>query len=119
MGLLGLAATFLPKEILVYSGLEGNGAAPLAIQLCGALYLSFAMLNWMGRTNIIGGIYSRPVAMGNTLHFTMGALALLKGVSAGVTGVPVLAVFACYSIFAVSFGIVLFSHPAKQGSGSS
>jgi hypothetical protein len=35
------------------------------------------MLNWMARANRIGGIYSRPVAMGNFLHFTMGALVLL------------------------------------------
>ena len=76
MGALGLAATFLPQEIAAYLG--ASTTLPLLIQILGALYLGFAMLNWMARTSLIGGIYSRPVASGNLVHFVVGALALAK-----------------------------------------
>lgn len=110
--LLGLGATFLPAELLAYAGAPAPGIAPLVVQLFGALSFGGAMVNWMGRTNLIGGIYSRPVSVGNALHFTMGALALLKGISAGTLPLPVVALFACYAFFSVSFCLVLFRHPA-------
>jgi hypothetical protein len=117
LGVIGLLATFLPAEILAAAGVEpfaDVGFARLLVQLLGAAALGSAMLNWMGRTNLIGGIYSRPVALGNALHFTMGALALLKGVAAGATSAPAVALFVCYSIFAAAFNIVLFRHPAPR-----
>ena len=50
-------------------------------QLAGVLYLGFAALNWMARGNIIGGIYSRPVTIGNVLHFVSGTAVILKALS--------------------------------------
>ena len=50
-------------------------------QACGVLYLGFAILNWMAKDDLIGGIYSRPVAMGNFLHFFTIAMALVKSFS--------------------------------------
>ena len=35
-------------------------------------------MNWMAKTVLIGGIYARPLAIGNFTHFLVGALALLK-----------------------------------------
>src|SRR5256885_11160647 len=68
MGVLGLCGTFLPQEILAYAGGAPRAFEVLAIQVAGALYLGFAFLNWMAQANLIGGIYSRPVAMGNVCH---------------------------------------------------
>ena len=114
MGVVGIIASFLPQEILTYAGLPSAGIAPLFIQVLGALYLGFAMINWMVRAQLIGGIYGRPVAMGNFLHFMVGALALLKGYfSAPVSGV-LLGATGIYTIFAISFTIVLFTHPLKR-----
>src|SRR5690349_3179780 len=59
MAVLGFAATFLPQEILARLGLPADGALPLVVQLTGALYLSFAMLNWTAKESVIGGIYNR------------------------------------------------------------
>ena len=67
-GALGAVATFLPQEILVRAGIPPVGLSVILVQIAGALYLGFAMLNWMAQGNIIGGIYSRPVAMGNLAH---------------------------------------------------
>ena len=110
LGAAGLAASFLPQEILA-----GFGAAPVPVtvvlvQIVGAAYLGFAFLDWMAQGNAIGGIYSRPVAIGNFGHFTIGGLALLKsGVGAQSIG-PMLAAAAVYAAFAALFAYVAFAH---------
>lgn len=114
MFLFGVLASFLPHEILNYIGASAAGLEPLIVQILGALYLAFAMMNWMAKSNLIGGIYSRPMAMGNVLHFTIGAIALVKGIPVG-PGVTFLWISsAVYSLFAVLFGLVVFTHPAKK-----
>ena len=55
-----------------------TGINIIVLQLLGGLYFGFGMLNWTAKGNLTGGIYSRPVAMGNLTHFVMGGLALLK-----------------------------------------
>jgi len=113
-GLLGGAASFLPQEILTHFGAAPDDVSVLVLQFAGALYLGFAMLNWMARANLIGGIYSRPVAMGNFLHFTMGALVLVRAWVDGDAGVAIPAAGGVYALFAVAFGAVLFTHPASE-----
>jgi hypothetical protein len=108
MGVLGASAIFLPQEILVHAGASLVGLGVILIQLAGALYLGFAMLNWMAQGSVMGGIYGRPVAIGNLAHFTIGALALLKSTLAG-QWVPGLVVGAAvYTVFAVLFAVIAF-----------
>ena len=113
MGILGMSATFLPQEILQYIGAPAAGALPSIIQIIGALYLSFAMQNWMAKDSLIGGIYNRPVAMGNLLHFTMGALALGKTAVAGHAPNAILPFAIGYALFAVAFAVVFFTSPVR------
>jgi hypothetical protein len=112
MGVLGLAASFGPLEILGHYGFSGGGPDVLIIQVAGALYLGFAILNWTARANLIGGIYSRPVALGNFMHFAVVAVVLLKAVTAGFREILVAAII--YSVFAVWFGLVVFTHPRSK-----
>lgn len=60
----------------------------------------------------VGGIYARPLAAGNVLHFVVGALALLEHAygAPGSAGIWVIALM--YSVLAFAFGYVLFTHPA-------
>jgi hypothetical protein len=111
LALAGLSASFLPQEIAASIGAEQLPLVPFAIQLIGALYLAFAMANWMARESLIGGIYNRPLAVANVLHFTMGALALVKGVVAGQRATAMLAAALVYSLFAIAFARVLFTSP--------
>ena len=113
-GLLGVVASFLPQEILASFGATLDVFSVLVVQLAGALYLGIAILNWMARANLIGGIYSRPVAMGNFLHFMMGALVLLRAWIDGITGIAIPAGASVYTIFAVWFGLILFNHPLRD-----
>ena len=55
----------------------------MLVQLAGALYVGFAMVNWMAKGNLLGGIYNRAVAMGNFADFGIGAIVLVKGLIAG------------------------------------
>lgn len=108
MAALGVAATFLPQEIIAALGGGSGRTLPLLVQALGATYLGFAMLNWMAKESLIGGIYSRPVSMGNFLHFAVAGIALVKAVMAGERAVAILACTALYVVFAVAFGAVVF-----------
>lgn len=114
MGLLGLLASFLPDEILNSVGLTSTVLPTLLLQITGALYLGFALMNWMAKTVLIGGIYSRPLCIGNFLHFTIAALALIKVTLNNTSLEYVLIATIIYSVFAIMFGLVLFTSPTKN-----
>lgn len=107
MGVLALLFSFFPQELLAWLTLPKVGALALQFQLLGALYGGFAMLNWMGKENPIGGIYNRPVAMGNFAHFMIGALALLKGLQSGAMPGMLWPLALAYTLFAIPFGLLL------------
>lgn len=110
LALLGLAMSFMPQEVLGLHGTIPDNATVLLVQMAGALYLGFAMLNWMARGVLIGGIYARPLAAGNFLHFIMVAITLVKAAIA-FGAVPLMLSAAVFSAFAISFGLVLFRSP--------
>ena len=113
MGLLGIGLIFLPAEILNYLKADGHDKIEeVILQILGSLYFGFAMINWMAKSNLIGGIYARPIAVGNFSHFMIAALALVK---AGSIQQPVLLIAATiYSLFAISFILILYTHPIKE-----
>lgn len=114
LGLCGVAGLFLPQETAAFFNPGSDQFNVLVIQILSALYLGFAMLNWMARGNLIGGIYSRPVAVGNFTHFAIGAITLIKLVFRTETHFIFILIFAViYALFAVSFGIVFVNNPAK------
>lgn len=114
MGVTGIVLSFLPHELLNYLGsTTGTILDALILQILGALYFAFAMVNWTAKANLIGGIYSRPIAVGNLTHFTIGSLALIKGYfSSHETAILTLSVI--YTVFAILFAIVFFKHPVKD-----
>ena len=113
MGLAGIALTFAPEEILAYIDPHDTAMDRIMLQIMGALYFAFAMINWTAKANLIGGIYSRPIAIGNFTHFAIGALALFKSYSS-LDDTLMLIPLIVYSVFAVSFGIVFFTHPVQR-----
>jgi len=121
MATLGLIALFLPQELLAHYGFAKDRHAAMFVQVFGGAYLGFAMLNWMARYNLIGGIYSRPVTIGNLFHFTVAALTLLRAVMSGSARTSeMIAVSLAYTIFAIWFALVGFGHPlGKDGAAGS
>jgi hypothetical protein len=112
MGFIGILFTFLPDEILMLLGLDWVKYLSLFVQVIGALYLGFAMLNWTAKANLIGGIYSKPVSIANFAHFLIGGLAMIKYLLVHhdmftILIFPVL----IYAIFAICFAKVSFTSP--------
>jgi hypothetical protein len=116
LALAGISLTFFPNEIANHIGLGSAKPSQLVIQILGALYFGFAMLNWMAKGSIIGGIYNKPLVIANLSHFVIGGLALIKGLTNNnidrsyafviLTGV--------YTIFAILFGILFVRHPENS-----
>ncbi len=115
MSVSGIVLSFMPQEVLLYFGADHSTIHPLKLQLIGALYFSFAMMNWMAKANLIGGIYGRPLAIGNVTHFVMGALTLSKYYISSHTDV-ILVPCIVYVVFGIWFAVVSFTHPLKKES---
>lgn len=114
-GIAGIAFTFLPGEILNYTDMKANGPLLLLLQILGALYFAFAMLNWMTKTSIIGGIYNKPIAVANFTHFFIGAMALIKGmISNPALPIGIWAIAIVYAIFAILFGLIFLRNPSVK-----
>jgi hypothetical protein len=108
----GLALLFTPGEILpLLSGSGPAAVAPLVLQLWGAALLGLAAVNWTGRGLTLGGIYGRALVLGNTMHWTVGGLTLLRAVldHPGSAALWVAAVL--YGGFAVAFAWLLTRDP--------
>jgi len=116
LALTGVSFTFFPIEIANHIGLGSAKSAQLVVQISGALYFGFAMLNWMAKGSIIGGIYSKPLVIANLSHFFIGGLALIKGLASNnIDRSPGFMIFAgIYSIFAILFGILFVRHPGNS-----
>lgn len=112
LGVLGICLSFLPQEIAEFLKLPTESY--LFLQLTGALYFGFAMVNWMVKGSTIGGIYNRPIAIGNFSHFIIGALALIKFASGHLDDILVLILTAIYAVFAIIFSLIVFTHPLKE-----
>jgi hypothetical protein len=115
LALIGISLIFLPKEILDYFELSISDTLELIMQIIGSFYFAFAILNWMSKGSVIGGIYNRPIAMANLTHFVIAGLALIKGVLANPSlSYVIWSIAIIYSIFAILFGIVAFKHPVSE-----
>lgn len=112
---IGLSLTFAPDEISIYLGISSAKTFQLILQILGALYFAFAMLNWMAKGSLIGGIYNKPIALANFAHFSIGGLALLKELLNN-SNLPILLwiIAGIYFIFASIFGLILSRHPIKS-----
>jgi hypothetical protein len=108
MGAAGLAGTFAPQEILGALHLPAAGALPLIIQLHAALLLAFAIANWTAKDSLIGGIYNRPLALANLMHFVVGAFALGRFAWNGHSSLSCIVAAAIYAIFAIAFSVIVF-----------
>ncbi len=115
MGLIGIALTFMPDEVLKVLEQVPNATLTLSLQLTGALYFGFAMTNWMAKTVLIGGIYAKPLSIGNFSHFLIAGLALIKfSINADIANTYIYTLTVFYVIFSISFGYVLFTHPKQK-----
>jgi ABC-type multidrug transport system permease subunit len=112
MGITGITLSFFPQEFVSLFKMADTNI--IVLQLLGGLYFGFAMLNWAAKANLTGGIYSRPVAIGNLTHFVIGGLALLKFATRNITTTYIWIAVILYLVFAILFGFVLFTNPVMK-----
>lgn len=76
---LGILFTFLPQETGHLIGTaEQTGVDLTLLQLLGAALIGIAITNYMSRGVILGGIYGKPLLLGNLVFHITAGLALLK-----------------------------------------
>ncbi len=115
MAVIGLALTFAPEEILRRFDNDAATFEVTLAQLCGALYCGFALMNWMAKGTLLGGIYGRPIVLGNLVHFTMVALLLLKVPLGSSFDMARWTMTASYALLAALFGYLMFKQPRTTG----
>jgi hypothetical protein len=106
LGGLGVALVFAPVEIGERLSIQ---ATPPVLNLLGAALLGFGLMNWTARGSTLGGIYGRAIVVGNQMHLTVGALALLKHASASGGSPAYWAFTAVYVLGAALFLHLMFS----------
>lgn len=94
--------------------MAGSG---IAIQLLGGAYIASALTNWTAKDKPIGGIYSRPLSIGNFVHFIVGTLVLLNRALDGEASAVLIAAVVVYAVFTLAFGRLAFAGgaPVKVG----
>lgn len=113
LAIAGLACSFLPGELLLYAGQETGALPRMAVQVLGALYFAFAMLNWMAKDGAFGGIYNRPIVVANLTHFAIGGVTIAKSVAAGDAPLWLLITAILYALFGILFMLVMFRNPVQ------
>ena len=107
LGATGIFALFLPDVLLSAQGVEPTEALSVLVQLMGALYFGFAIMNWTAKDSAIGGVYARPVSLANFSHFLTGALLLAKNLFDEFSPL-MLIVTVVYVVFAACFYWLVF-----------
>tara|TARA_R110000787_G_scaffold113832_4_gene223177 strand:+ start:498 stop:878 length:381 start_codon:yes stop_codon:yes gene_type:complete len=112
LGVLGILISFFPNEIVDYLNIESNTITILFLKIMSGLYLGFSILNWMAKGTLIGGIYNKPIAIGNLMHFGVGTIALVKVVSSLKTHSEIIiSLTVIYAVFAMLFAYIFRTSP--------
>jgi hypothetical protein len=113
----GVCALFAPDAVLSVTGAPVTPELSLLVQLLGALYFGFALMNWTAKDSAIGGVFARPVSLANFGHFFTGALLLIKAQLSQDFNLPVFLVSVVYIVFAVLFYWLVFRATGVRAAG--
>ena len=107
-------ALAVPGLVLLFASAEvspvffGIALPESATALVAAAWLALASMNWLARHSILGGIYGRPVVAANQVHFTIGALVLVRTVLRSGGSSALWALTGVYVAFALYFNALLY-----------
>lgn len=110
LAIAGLAMLFLGDEVTY---LLRTPSSPLINSIIAALYFGFATVNWHSKNLTIGGIYGRPLLLGNIGHTTIGAISLFK-IAFDTPSLLVIIIAVIYTIFLVAFTWLMYTDPTKN-----
>ena len=114
LAIIGISLTFFPVEIANYLVFGVESILILVLQVMGGLFFGFAMLNWMAKESVIGGIYNKPLVTANMAQFVVGGLALLKDlIHHPDKPLIIWLLTGFYTIFGLVFVILFMRSPVK------
>lgn len=114
-GMMGLLTSFLPQEVLKITDLPTSPTNVLLLQILSAFYIGLAMINYMSKDAVIGGIYNRPILMGNIAYHGIASIALVKyAFSQGTFSAAFITLTVVYCALSLGFLRLFFVVPGKQ-----
>jgi hypothetical protein len=109
---VGGVALLFASDLLLPALVPGFPTAAAWLgQLLGAAWLGVAVLNWLQRAAVLGGIYGRPVVFANFVLYLVSALSLLRGLLGGGAPRALWLLLVPLAILAVSYGALLLRGP--------
>lgn len=115
LGLAGAACLFLPDEVLKLYNPSTVNTQGFLIQILGGCFLSLALLDWISKHAMLGGIYGRPVVGTNYVQFVIGSLIMAKAAISQSSSVFIWLTLAVYVLFAIAFSLIMFGKPKNVG----
>lgn len=111
----GGLAVFAADEVAGLIDLEVSFETRIFAEFAGIGMLALAIQNWMSRGRPIGGVYARPLGLGNLLFFSTSALTLGRYLAAETLPREMIAVCGVLVLLALAFAwLVFFSRPAAE-----
>ena len=110
LGIFGAGLLFAGDEV---ARRIAPGAAPVVevvVQLLGGAWLGVATIDWFTRGLTIGGIYGRPIVLGNLTLYLVTAATALKAAQVSPAD-PLLLVGLAAAVMTVLYTRLLFRSP--------
>lgn len=124
LGVLGVGLLFAPAELGGPLGLVvpqagatppgGSGGGTVGLELVGGALAAFAVLDWTARGALYGGIYGRPIALGNFLLGFVSVTILLRQAHSAAGWV----LGGLFVLHAAAWAWILFRARPWDGSGA-
>lgn len=113
LALGGAMLLFAPDAVLPRLVPDFPAAGFWLGQLLGTAWLGVAALNWLNRSAILGGIYSRTVVLANVAIWFMGALVVLRAASRATDPAALWLLGAVMALPAFAYGWLLMRGPLE------
>ncbi|QSE98540.1 hypothetical protein [Fulvivirga lutea] len=105
--LVGVSLLFMGDEITEVADLPQSDIHTILIA---SLMFGFGLVNWHSKNLTVGGIYGRPLVIGNLAHCLIGSISFVKLAYKNPSALIV--ILACiYSVFALLFTYLMYIPP--------
>jgi uncharacterized membrane protein YgdD (TMEM256/DUF423 family) len=108
--LIGGAGLFAAPEAAGWLGATETAPTSIIVQLAACAVLALAVMNWYSRNSRVGGIYARPLCLGNLLFFFGAAACVGKAVTVSQLPGSWLALLLGFSLPGLAFAWLIFFH---------
>ena len=115
----GMLLLFAPDVVLPWLASGFPESAAWVAQLLAAALLALAAMNWLSRSQLLGGIYGRPVVFANAAFYFVAAMVTLRAGANGDAPRALWIVLLLVAPVAVVYGWMLFRGPFERDFQSS